>query len=319
MWRRDYRDEVSSCNDIDSFSICSLVRETLPVLERFVEHHQRAGVEHVFLFFDGTVDETRQIQDAFQDNDTVSITCCDSTFWTQIYPNKARIDLGDKQYAAFYRGIDLNTSDWLLFCDADEYVVADRPLGVALAKLPKSWSGVRLQNTEAVWGPKDNIHEDFGCSYERNSFPNGFRGRTLLPLLVYGRSWLLIRRGMTGYTTGKHLLRAGVVPEKMTSHFSRVNGKRVRFIPKRIQREFNLRIVHFDAIGFERWKAKWESRILGQAIPRTRSMARKRQWAKIAAAFETGAEAKLFRRINSLNRWQQFVLVQLGLLGRIEK
>lgn len=319
MWRTDFRDDALTDEKIDSFSICSLVRETLPILQRFVDHHQRAGVEHIFLYFDGTEEETRSVQEAFQQDDSVSVECCDSSYWAKMYPDSSQLDLGDKQIGAFRNGMTRNKSDWMLICDADEFVTSDKPLGAALAQLPKEFSGVRIRNTEAVWGTGDDIHEEFGCGYERHPFPIGFWGRTVLPLLVYGRDWLLIRRGVTGFMSGKHLVRRGMIPDKMTSHFSWFNGKKVSFMPQDIAKDANLRIVHFDSIGYKRWETKWATRISGRTIPRTKSPMRLKQWSMIEHALNSGQGEGLFRRMSALNRWQQFILNRLGLLTRIEK
>ncbi|WP_424941648.1 glycosyltransferase family 2 protein [Aliiroseovarius sp. S253] len=296
-----------------------MVRETLPVLQRFVEHHQRVGAEHVFLYFDGTEEETRPIREAFAGDSSVSVDCCDSNYWDKMYPGKEQIDLGDKQIGAFRDGLTRNTSDWILICDADEFVVSDEPLGVALAQLPEDFKGVRIRNTEAVWGPGGDIHNEFSCEYERHPFPTGYLGNTLLPILVYGRDWFMIRRGVTGYKEGKHLLRKGMIPEELTSHSSVFGGKRVRFMPPGIARGINLRIVHFDAIGYERWETKWATRISGRTIPRTKAPMRLKQWALIEEALSAGRGESLFRRMSALNFWQAFVLNRLGLLTRIKK
>lgn len=318
MWRTDFRNEIAASHEIESFSICCLVREKVTVLQRFVEHHQRAGVEHVYLYFDGSQEETRPICEAFKTDKSVSVKCCDSTYWSTNYPGKSKIDLPDKRLKVFTECVDQNTSDWLLICDADEFVVADRPLGSILAQLPKETLGVRIPNSEAVWGPEANIHEEFGCDYERHPFPTGYWGKAFLPLLVYGRDWSILGRGVTGHREGKHLLRKGMVPDVMTSHWSKFDGKKIDFMPSGMAEGSNLRIVHFDAVGYERWKDKWCGRISGRAIPRTRNPMRLKQWKMIEKALSDGQGEDVFRRICTLNRWQVFVLKCLGLLSRIE-
>lgn len=320
MWDIDFRNHPLSDGDIDSFSVCVMAREEGAVLQRFVDHYTRAGASRIFLYFDGTQDEAQAACQEFANNDLVTLQVCDKEFWGEMFPDQEKVLLDPKLICVFRRSIELNDSDWILFCDADEFVVGRAPLGEVLAQVPSEIHGVRLLNTEAVWGQSDDVHEPFGCTYERRRFPpKKVIRRAILPFLTYGMDGFVLKRGLAGHVQGKHLIRKGVVPERMSSHSSTADGQRASLLWKTVQNTRGLRIVHFDAIGFERWREKWLSRIEGRTISDKMARVRLRQMARVEKAIKNGTDEQLFRRYYGLNRWQKFVLRRFGLLTRIGK
>lgn len=303
----------------NSYSVCCLARESLPTVQRFVDHYRHGGADRIFLFLDGTDDETQEVSDAFQGDDFVSITRCNPEFWRNMYPDGIDMNLSDKIVGVFELGIHKNKSDWVLFCDADEFVVGDRPLGVALAMLPTDFRGVRIQNTEAVWGVEDDISKPYSCGFERAPFKGSLGRKEFLARLVYGRNWKFMRRGTAGHVAGKHLLRKGVIPDEITSHLSIVDGKKVRFMPVGLRRSMNLRLVHFDAISHQRWREKWQSRLREYSNFEDLGKPRQLQLEMVKSALKDGTDHQLFRRYYGLNHWQKFMLRRLGLLTSIKK
>lgn len=301
---------------MNSFSVCALIQERPFVIERFVSHYQRVGAEQIFIYFDGDVPNKESELIKILDNNRVSHVVCDAEFWHQ-KTGETSPALSTKIVAAFRDAIPRNRSDWVLFCDVDELVVGNCPLGHALAQLPTDVFGVRLRNTEAVWCSKQNTNIPFSCNYERSPFPAGRLGQTVLPMLVYGRAWRVMRRGTTGHTSGKHLLRRGVFPDEMTSHSSVVEGKAIRYLHEIIPNHLSQRILHFDAISQDRWVEKWRKRIQGRTISTTMGLVRQQQMARIAEALNLGHIEREFRRYNSLNSWQLKILGRLGLADRI--
>lgn len=319
MWRTDFRGEIATGKGADSFSVCCMARETLPIVQKFVDHYRRAGARQIHLFLDGTDEETQEIREVYKADDFVEVTCCNPDFWRRIYPDDADLNLSHKLVGAFKLGIQKNTSDWILFCDADEFVVGDTPLGAALAMLPKDCLGIRLRNTEAVWGADENIDEPYSCGFERSPFTGGQRRKAVLSMLIYGKEWQHMRRGTAGHVAGKHLLRKGVMPDRMKSHYSWLNGKKIDFLHTLVEYDANLRVVHFDAISHLLWQEKWKSRLEGYTNFQDLGKARVLQMEKVKSALADGTDEKLFRRYYGLNRWQQFFLKRLGLLTRIDK
>lgn len=301
----------------DSFAVCLTARETVSDLRRFIDHCRDAEAAHIYLYFDGTNDEAQDVCTVWGQDPFVTITVCDPAFWQSALPDVTAPALEEKQIATCMMAIEKNQSDWLLFCDADEFLAADIPIGEVLAQVPDSQPGVRVRNTEAVWGVSDDITQEFGCGYERRPARNSVIGKYILPYLVFGPDGRVMSRCTAGYTAGKHLLRRGVVPEQMTCHKSRVNGRRLEFLHDLLPDDAHTRVVHFDAIGSDRWHRKWQSRISGATVAANMGASRRRQAEQIAQAFQQGKSEHAFRRLYGLTRWQQFILTRLGLLTRI--
>ncbi|MCK0172483.1 glycosyltransferase family 2 protein [Aliiroseovarius sp. S1123] len=325
MFTVDFRDEIAKEDNIDSFSVTLCARESLSVLQSFVDHYQLAGAEQIFLYIDDEKDVSDAVAAALAPYAFVTVQGCDEAFWKEAYPDERVPSLPQKQQVLYSRAIGLNTSDWLFFCDADEFIVGDRPIGKALAQVSDDILGVRLMNSEAVWGPGDDIGQPYGCSYERLSFGVSRQVksrkkrflRAVFAMLVYGRDWREMIKGIAGHSMGKHFLRRGVHPERMNSHFSFIAGTRIPYLPQDIRMQHNWRVVHFDAISFGRWQEKWQGRLSGSTNTGRIGASRVAQLDATRRAFQNGKPQRLFRRFYVLNRWQQFVLMRFGLLKRL--
>ncbi|WP_133484959.1 glycosyltransferase family 2 protein [Aliiroseovarius marinus] len=327
MFTADFRDEIAKDDSIDSFSVTLCARESVSVLRAFVEHYQLAGAEQVFLYIDDTKEVSDEVTEALAPYGFVTVQGCDEAFWKEAYPDEKVPSLPQKQEALRDRTIAMNTSDWLFFCDADEFIVGDRPIGVALAQLPDDMKGVRLKNSEAVWGPDDDVTQPYGSGYERFSFgthrrlkgPKKKNWRNLIAMLVYGRDWREMIKGTAGHSMGKHFLRRGAYPDESTSHVSFFDGQPVPYLPMRIQKQHNWHVVHFDAISFGRWKDKWQGRLSGSTNTGPVGESRVAQLEAARRAFQKGNPQRQFRRIYGVNRWQKRILTRLRLLGQLPR
>ena len=109
-----------------------------------------------------------------------------------------------------------------------------------------------------------------------------------------------VRRGLDCTTPCIHEAKRNEVPLKAARPRDPRTGRPVR-------------LLHYDAIGLDAWRAKWDRRLaVGDTVEIGRR--RRRQQATYAAAREIGAERALFARLYSLNRVQEAILRRLGLL-----
>lgn len=300
-----------------SFSVCLMAREPAEVIRRFVSYYHGIGAERIFVYLDGVPEagEASEIEEVAA-KPYVSLSFCDEVFWSDALGAQERF-LTTKLSHIFRTCIAHNGSDWLLFCDADEFLATDRSVSEILDLVPPSVPGIRIHNTEAIWGPEDNIHGLFDCGYERRGFSRW--GKFFLSPLTYGRAWIALKRGTSGHVEGKHMLRRGVEPEKMGSHFSTVNGAPVPYLHELKPELSETRIVHYDAMGYERWLSKWLMRINRTTVSNTMSKSRLHLLREIQASVDNGTSEQAFRRYNALNRWQLFVLKVLGLVKPLDK
>lgn len=298
-----------------TFSVCSLVRETSDVVQRFVDHYRRLGAETIFIYFDQDVpDADVEVPDFSGDSD-VDLRLCTRAFWAGPQ-EQGVIGLDTKQMTTFHDAIRRNRSSWLLFCDADEFLTGTSALRETLERLPAEVKGIRIRNTEAVWATGDGSYDAFTCTHERRPFPRGLIGERLLPLLVYGRDRHELRRGTTGHREGKQMLRRGVVPETVNVHTAVVDGQGLRFLHDLLPEARDCRIVHFDALGYDRWVSKWSMRLNAVTRPVVTKL-RRQQESRIGAAFRAGRTRRIFERYNTVNFWQRLVLARCNLLHRL--
>jgi hypothetical protein len=286
------------------------------VILSFVKHYIKIGAMEIFIYLDHQNQVEKLDLPDLSDYPQVSVFECDNSFWEvgQKQTGQSVTELDKKLVKVFRDAIEKNSSEWLLFCDADEFLSGPTSFNSTLSRLPESLKGVRIRNTEAVWATGSAPYAQFSCDYERVPFPKTTLGRIILPWFVYGAAWRELSRGTTGHVQGKHILRKGAVPDRMTSHSSFIEGEDLPFLHVVHPPAKEFRIVHFDALSYERWVEKWCRRLQKRTISDRMGRARRRQLDRISLAFSSGNALKMFETFNTLNSYQRLVLSRLKLL-----
>ncbi|MFD1343338.1 hypothetical protein [Litorisediminicola beolgyonensis] len=280
-----------------SFAVCAMVRETVDVLDVFARSYAQSGAARIVLYYDGSETEAAPVEAAA--------------------PGGA-LALEEKQEHVFRHALERNREDWLLLCDSDEILQRGHLLGAALAALPEDVPGIRLRNTEAVWGTGHDIEPAFSSTYERHPFPWGKRRSALVAMLVYGRLWRQMRRGTAGHKLGKQLIRRGRTPDTVTNHFAIFDGVKTTFLDAYLEGPDLPYFRHYDAVSFARWSEKWRVWHSADTHAIRMSDARLEQMTVIRAGLGTEAARQAIRRYNQVGPWQRGVLSLLKLLDRIE-
>jgi hypothetical protein len=285
-----------------TFSIAIPAKETDPVLPRFAARHRRLGAERIDIFHDGPEGDGmigRTCRDTLA-SWGVELTFCDEAFWA-VHPDAPRADLHARQSLVYRLAHARCGSDWLFLCDADEFLIDHMPVGDFLAAVPAEADAVGILPAEAVWGPGDDIDRPFGATWFRRALPKGRRAPNLRALFA--------QRGLLGHTSGKQFLRRGAAVDRIDLHFAFKDGRKVTQRPVRLglpQR--GVELAHYDAIGFERWHAKFARRIdtEAKALMARRHARRRLQHKVFALCRRVGprAERALFRQMYSLTARQ---------------
>lgn len=297
------------------FAVVAMVKEPSYVLRAFVDHYRRSGAESISLYFEGTEDECSEAMEGVPMAEQDDVILCDAAYW-DARADDARLSVEDKQKLCYLDQIKRNQSDWLLICDADEFLRAPSSLTAFLARLPPDVPGICIRNTEAVWGPGDDRGAVFGSSYERDPLPDYLQKSRLFLRLVYGSNGATFARGTMGHDAGKQVLRRGVLPEAMRLHNSLIDGEHLHFLTAYLPDAHEVRFVHFDAVGFDRWLWKWKLRLSGVTDARNIMPVRLKQMAAIEAALREKTERELFETYYGLTRWQFAILKLFGLARR---
>lgn len=286
-----------------SFSTVSLVREEPDVLTRFAGH-LAGGAAEVMLFWDGG--DPPELPEMAG----LVVTVCDDAFWQGMGGRPVALEA--RQSAVYGRAMALCRSEWLLVCDADEFVFGDRPLPAWLDAIPAADDVVRLPVAEAVWGPGDDAGRTWGSTYFRTVWPRERMWRAL-GRPIYGEVAPFMRRGLAGHTGGKQVLRTGArysaIRNMAAEREGRIVGRPAERVSPRLAGQW---LGHFDAIDFDRWREKWRRRIERETIAQNMSPERTGQMDLIAARLAAGRAETLFGTLYGLTRMQEVALRAIG-------
>ncbi|MEM6388222.1 MAG: glycosyltransferase family 2 protein [Pseudomonadota bacterium] len=292
-----------------SFSVCMLSNEEIPFIDTFVHYYLELGAREISIYLDFAAPRP-----SYPDHPNVRIIQCEELFMvdgTPVRPDSFYL----LQRTVYTHAFENFTSDWLLICDADEFVGGDTPVDEVLQAVPAEWDFVRMPVAEAIWGPGDALGEAFSCTYFRTRAPRGF-GK-LLSVLLYGRVFALTKAGLTGHSMGKYFIRKTSRHTELGVHVPRGVAMNAGPWTTDIPSKPDICLYHFEAIGYDRWIAKWSLRVKRGKARKTSFNAAKRNYIDIFAAHQRrGTERQLFEAIYRVNGTKVAVLKALGLLRR---
>ncbi|MFS4439247.1 glycosyltransferase family 2 protein [Paracoccaceae bacterium GXU_MW_L88] len=300
------------------FDVVSMMREDPEIIAHFIAYYRGQGAAKIHLFFDA---ETVPDAVAALAEGNVTVRACDAAFWASLdMPRPEAVE--PRQIAVFqhvFRGLE---ADWVLPCDADEFLNGPKPLVEIFDAVPREVDAVLFPPIEAVWGPGEGIDTPFGSHWFRVLRPESADSRwrkALRALRLYGPAGLMMRRGFVGHTSGKFILRRGAVFDEFRLHTVRRDGKPITTSAEDLGAPLSQTyLAHFDAISFDRWVKKFRVPALEtpRALLSRRSRQRRWQFAQFRRAYKAGSEAlrRLFRGLYTLDEKQIETLRSKGLL-----
>jgi hypothetical protein len=290
------------------FSVCMLCNEDRGTIDRFVDFYLHNGADEIFIYLDfGAV-----VPD-FAGNKRVTVIKTETICITDGQPKRPKT-LHEIQRLVYADAFQRFSSDWMLVCDVDEFILADRPLIDVLNDVPSEWQFFRIPVAEAVWGPEDTTGAAFESTYFRTRTRKGF-GK-LLSFLVYGKGYRYLKAGLTGHAMGKYFIRKSSTHD-LGIHMPQGVAWTQGPWSYDITSDVNMFVYHFEAIGYDRWYKKWETRSVKNLGPNKGYNAAKRAYALAFADHkQRGTERELFERLYKVNRAQVAILKMLGLLHR---
>lgn len=228
----------------------SVVATTLPdesLVIPFIAHHLAIGAREVFLFVDSNaIPESMRLHE----DPRIRVTACDDQHWAATCGSRPG-HIGARQMANAAVARRAATADWMLHCDTDEFLAAERGVSDTLAQMPDHVFSILLDPWEAVFDREPSCVADaLATPLFRHPLPSisepacqrlygGFRGLTL--------------HGLAGHIAGKSIVR-----RSMTIGVDSVH-RPLPADPSRtaLARVSDMGIAHFHAPTFARWLAKW--------------------------------------------------------------
>lgn len=290
----------------------------------------------MYLFFDDPEDPGIEF---LSGTDRVTCIRCDAHHWQSLGRSpEVKPTFSERLHLNGDHGFALAQEagfDWVVRIDSDELLYFERPLQQILVDSPEFADVVSFPAAEAV---PEQLHydrfyqgatlfkvgflpkiprrfSDGGVHGSRGSHPRRpyrrFREKVANTIGVNSR--LDGGRYYRGHVGGKSAIRTTAAISSTKSHFPlpQEDGELTAVIC------VDAVVLHFDAIDYDRWKAKWMNRYRLK-YPGT-GKPRETQYNRFVEAYEKGEDRveELYRRLYFLSLPQKLLLSAFGLLERI--
>lgn len=107
-------------------SLTTLFKDDYKLFPIFYEYYKNQGVDHFFMYYNGKL--TKEISDIFNFND-VTLIEWDYQYWNDSkYKYSHHAQLGQMHHAIYRYG--KNISDYMIFCDLDEYLYINDTINI---------------------------------------------------------------------------------------------------------------------------------------------------------------------------------------------
>ncbi|QPZ89699.1 glycosyltransferase family 2 protein [Thioclava electrotropha] len=304
-------------------SIVSLMKEDFEDVAHFIEYHLNLGFGDVLVFYDGA--DVESLRDFLRSR----VGSRDYTIFSIQEIPEIRPHLGPpKVFEAVQNSVHqfacrVAKNPWLITLDADEFLFGAGLDAKFLSALSEGVLSIRLPVAEAVWLPCDDQWSRWSSTGFRTPFR--FRSprklpkllRKLIPLIAYGQDKYFFTDNVTGHGEGRHVFRAAGAFDYIGPHHAEVAGKDVSILVNKLASPPpEVKILHYDAISFERWREKIRRRVSGEIKSNNVRLDRRMMFDEFSAC-DAGAEnstienqKRLFRRLNCLS-WRQYLILRI--------
>lgn len=214
-----------------AWAVVSTMDEPAPLVAAFATHYLSIGASEVHIFLDRPDAEAEAVLAGLP---RVFVTVCDEAYWRANKPHRRPAMHFSRQCRNAQKVYEATKADWLLHCDADEYIRDGAAITEALAQAPAVALYMRVLVAERV-----NLREEPQIGIFDGVFRYGISDFASFGPKVYGLLCEFFRQGVTGHLAGKAFNRVGAGLE-ITLHSPR--GRQ----PHRVIK--TTRLLHFDGM-----------------------------------------------------------------------
>lgn len=281
-----------------SWSVTATVAEPPELLCAFAAHYLELGADEVHLFLDNP---EQQGIDMLRAISGVQVTLCTDCYWKKLCGGRPKLHIM-RQLKNANTAYAHCRSDWFLFCDADEFVVAEASLSDLLQDVPDTVVHTRVPVVERVFQAEQGQTHLFDGVFRKQ-----LRNQRAVLEAVYGDMANLTTRGLTGHVDGKSFVRAGRGDQRIRIHFP------VPFDQSEEARQRDAGtlkpgpdlegtwLVHFDGMTPLHWMLKLMRKSQSRVVFKKRTPARSRQLNAIYDALEDPVALRRLRRLIALD------------------
>lgn len=267
------------------WGIVATVSEPAPLVMAFVAHHLSLGASEIHIYLDDPHDPVGEVLDWLP---PVHVTRCDKAYWTSVAPRRPRRH-NNRQSANATHAQSRCKVDFLLHCDADEFLRPRSDVAAQLAEIPKWATWMKVFNLERalVRGvPQTTIFDGV--------FKVHYQGRPDTPL----RRSDLAPMGFTGHAAGKAFVRTRI-GMNIGIHVPRHGHIKDRVVPPHYPAD-QIELAHFDGMTPLHWAAKFirQAALIPDRLAQLPPF-RIAQWHEIVGCIGDDAALRaIFERIN---------------------
>lgn len=212
-----------------SWAVVATVDEPAPLVAAFAAHHLNEGAASVHLFLDSPDPETEALLRGLPG---CHVTLCDASHWQGPGGGRRPRRHPMRQIVNANLAYQACRADWLVHCDADEFIRDGRAMAQELAQAPQDCLHMRLKVAERA------LRAD---QPQQGIFDGIFRlPRRVEPWMmepIYRDLTPFFTKGLTGHTSGKAVVRTG---QGLQLSIHEPEG-RIPALPLR-----TTRLLHFD-------------------------------------------------------------------------
>jgi hypothetical protein len=270
-----------------SWAVVATVDEPPALVQAFAAWHLALGAEKVTLCFDRPDDPAADLLEGVAG---VQVIRCGTGHWQGSRPAKQEI----RQVRNATQIYGTCQADWMLHCDADEFLWPAGAVGAALADLPSEVDCAIVSVAERVYLPDTPAGSVFDGAFRR-------------PSAGTAADALLTRRGLTGHAHGKALTRT-----RRGLGISIHRPKRQAGL--RMQDLSGVELLHFDGLTPLQWVFKLLRRADDFALRGGMAPSPHRQAQIDAILADPAAAMRVHDRLKRLTPSRQATLARKGLL-----
>ncbi|MBF9043410.1 hypothetical protein HKCCE4037_08735 [Rhodobacterales bacterium HKCCE4037] len=267
------------------WGVVATVAEPAPLVMAFVAHHLSLGAAEIHIYLDAPDDPAGEVLDWLP---PVRVTRCDKAYWQAVAPRRPRRH-NNRQSINATHAQSVCKVDFLLSCDADEFLRPMSDVQAQIAEIPDwaTWAKVFNLERAMIRGvPQRTIFD--------GAFKVHYQGRDDTPL----RRSELAPMGFTGHAAGKPLVRTKI-GMNIGIHVPRHGHIKDRIVPPHYPAD-QIELVHFDGLTPLHWAGKF-IRQAAKTPDRLEQLPpfRIAQWKRIAACLHDDAALRaLYDEVN---------------------
>lgn len=177
------------------WAVVATVDEPPVLVQCFAAWHLALGAAQVFLYFDRPDDPAA---DLLAQMAGVTVVRCDARYWAGARPARHQV----RQTRNANHAYACSGADWLLHCDADEFLWTRGDVAPALALCGHDCDA-------AIVPVAERVYHGAGGDIFAGVFRRPFAGTPARGAALFGPDYALTGRGLTGHAQGKVFVRTG--------------------------------------------------------------------------------------------------------------